>query len=367
MVTLAGASAFARVGVEILEAGGPYAYVREALGRRVAFVHGWFGAALSIPARQAAQMVIVGEILSLEIGGVTRGWALAVIGALYGVHLAGIRLGARIQQFLSVLKLLLIGAAVVVALSRLRAGDVHGGTSTAVLVEPLPLGVGLAGAFYTYLGWQDVTHLAEELREPTSSLPRVLIATVAVVGAVYVTWVVALTFAYGAGPVAQSDLPIRSLALATFGSVGRSIASWAMLACILGAAAEGVLVRPRLWYALARDGIAPRALGRVSSRGVPWIALTIQCALMALLVALVGSFAELLIVLSLAQATTSSLEAASVVILERRRGASLPVRASLFAATNVGLVAVLAVQNPRPFLLALSLFALLGGLSAFRS
>jgi amino acid transporter len=365
LVNLAGASAFARVAVEIPEAGGPYAYVREALGRRVAFVHGWFGAGLSIPARQAAQMVVLGEVLALEMGGTARAWALALVGALYGVHLSGVRVGAGLQRILSVVKILLIVAAVVVAFCCPRAADASGEPSTAPAIEPLPIGVGLAAAFYTYLGWQDVTHLAEELREPTRSLPRVLLATVTVVVAVYVAWVVALTYAYGAGPVAQSDLPIRSLALATLGSVGRSIVTAGMFACMLGGAAEGVLVRPRLWYALARDGLAPRALGRVSSWGVPWIALTVQCALIGSLVALLGSLAELLVVLSLAQAITSSLEAASAIVLERRRGTSLPVRPSLFAVTNVGLATVLAVQNPGPFLAAVSLLALFACLARF--
>ena len=334
VVSLAGARGFARAAVRIPEVGGPYALVREALGKRAAFVDGWFGAAVSIPARQAAQMAIIGEVLALELGGTAKRWALVTLGALYVTHLAGVRVGAGVQRILSLLKILLIAGAIVVAF----LGPVA--IPHSAPIAPLPLSVGLAAVFYTYLGWHDVTHLAEELHEPGRSLPRVLLGTVGIVMIAYVGWVVALTYAYGSGPVAQGDLPIRDLAFAHFGRAGEASLTWAMLACMVGAAAEGVLVRPRLWYALARDRIAPAVLGRVDVRGVPRAALTLQCALMAALVAL-GSFAQLLVVLSVAQAIVSTLEATSVIILERRWGTRFPLPIVVFAAANILLVVFL--------------------------
>lgn len=360
LVSLAGASAFGRVAVRVPEAGGPYAYVREALGPRAAFVDGWFGAAVSIPARQAAQMAILGEVLAVAAGGRARAWALVTLAVLYVVHLAGVHVGAQLQRALSALKIVLIVSAVVVAFTGPAAAESTQGAS----LPPLPLGLGLAGAFYTYLGWHDVTHLSEELREPSRSLPRVLVGTVGIVLVVYVAWVIALAYAYGDGPIAQGDLPVRALARSHFGARGEAIVTWGMLACMVGAAAEGVLVRPRLWYALARDGIAPRVLGRLDRRGVPRVALTVQCALMAILVAL-GSFAELLVVLSLAQTACSVLEAVSAIVLERRWGTRFPIRATLFAATNATLAAVLAAQNPRSFFGALGVLAAFGVIAFF--
>ena len=72
LVSLAGAHGFAMAAVRLPEVGGPSALVREALGKRAAFVDGWFGAAVSIPARQAAQMVIIGEVLARELGGTAK-------------------------------------------------------------------------------------------------------------------------------------------------------------------------------------------------------------------------------------------------------------------------------------------------------
>jgi amino acid transporter len=119
-----------------------------------------------------------------------------------------------------------------------------------------------------------------------------------------------------------------------------------------------MLVRPRIWFALARDGLAPRALGRVSARGVPWTALTAQCSLVAAFIALAGSFTTLLVVLSIAQALTSTLEALSVVALERRGQTGLPIGAISFAAANVGLGCVLAAQNVEAFLVSLAMAGL---------
>ena len=333
IVSVAGARGFARAAVRIPEVGGPYALVREGLGRRAAFVDGWFGAAVSIPARQAAQMAIMGEVLALELGGTARRWALVTLGVLYVTHLAGVRVGAGVQRILSLLKLLLIAGAIVVAF-------VGPATRAVAPIAPLPLSVGLAGVFYTYLGWHDVTHLAEELHEPDRSLPRVLVGTVGIVMLAYVAWVIALTYSYGSGPVAQGDLPIRVLAFSHFGRAGEASLTWLMFACMLGAAAEGVLVRPRLWYALARDRIAPGFLGQVDTRGVPRAALTLQCALMGALIAL-GTFAQLLVFLSIAQAIVSTLEATSVVVLERRWGNRFPLPILVFAAANILLVVFL--------------------------
>jgi APA family basic amino acid/polyamine antiporter len=371
LLSLVGATVFGRVALRIPEAGGPYAYVREAFGPRAAFVDGWFGATFAVPPRQAAQMLIVGEIFALEVGGSPRVWAFGWLSALFAFHLGGVRMGASLQRLVSTGKIALLLGGVLVALSNMGAHAPPASSAQGAPLGPLPLGVGLAGAFYTYLGWQDVTQLAEELREPARSLRRVLLATVAIVTTAYVAWAASSAFAPGDDPIARSDLPLRDLALARFGPAALSVVSWMMAACILGASAENMLVRPRLWFALARDGLAPRALGRVSATGVPWTALTAQCALVGAFIALAGSFTTLLVVLSIAQALTSTLEALSVVALERRGRTGLPVGAIAFAAANVGLACVLAAQNVEAFLVSLSMAgvlviaaALLSGTSA---
>jgi APA family basic amino acid/polyamine antiporter len=340
-VSLIGATVFGRAALGVPEAGGPYAYVREAFGPRIALLDGWLGATFSVPARQAAQMMIAGEIFALEVGGSPRAWALAWLVALYVFHLAGVRLGARLQRILSVGKVALLLGGGLLAVSSVGGHVRSHEALSAAQLGPLPLGVGLAGAFYTYLGWQDVTHLAEELREPARSLPRVLWATVAIVSIAYVAWAAALALALGDDPIARGDLPMRDLALARFGAAAHSIVSWALAVSILGAAAEAVLVRPRLWFALARDGFAPVVLARVNARGVPWTAVTAHCVLVGALVAVAGSFAKLVVLLSLAQALSSTLEASSVVALERRAGARIPLGAVAFAAANLGLGCVL--------------------------
>jgi APA family basic amino acid/polyamine antiporter len=359
LLSLVGATVFGRVALRIPEAGGPYAYVREAFGPRAAFVDGWFGATFAVPPRQAAQMLIVGEIFALEVGGSPRAWALGWLIALFASHLGGVRLGASLQRLLSSGKVALLLGGVLVALSNVGTHAASLPAAPPAPLGPLPLGVGLAGAFYTYLGWQDVTQLAEELREPAKSLRRVLWATVAIVTIAYVGWAASSAFAPGDDRIARSDLPLRDLALGRFGPAALSVVSWMMAACILGASAENMLVRPRLWFALARDGLAPRGLGRVSAHGVPWAALTAQCALVGAFIALAGSFTTLLVVLSIAQALTSTLEALSVVALERRGRTGLPVGAVSFAAANVGLGCVLAAQNVEAFLVSLSMAGLL--------
>ena len=119
---------------------------------------------------------------------------------------------------------------------------------------------------------------------------------------------------------------------------------------MIGGAAEGLLVRPRIALALARDGLAPAVLARVDARGTPWAATLAHAAVVLALVA-TGTFTRLLLLLVLSQALAGLLEAASWFPIARRRAAVVPIAggrgvAVLFTGVNAAACVAVAVESP---------------------
>ncbi|MCU0686733.1 MAG: LLM class flavin-dependent oxidoreductase [Polyangiaceae bacterium] len=371
--SLLGAFVYADAARRVPEAGGPYAYVREAFGRHAAFADGWLAAAVSIPARQAAGLAAIGEIVGGAIGWSRAGAGLGVLAVLWAGHLVGVRAGANVQRAFTLLKLALIVAVVAVACFVRAQPSVAGagagaaaGAGAGASLPPLPLAAAVAGVWYAYLGWQDVTHLSEELERPARDLRPVLVGTVLLVAACYLAVTQAVPWALGDGEAARGDLPVAALAEAAFGSAGRRALTAAILVSMVGGAAEGMMVRPRLWFALARDGLAPAGLARVGPTGVPYAAMTAHALLVASLLAS-GSFETLLALLVLSQALGAALQAAAVVRLQRRAGVAFPAPAIVFAALNAAVCALLARQAPAKLVYALLALVGLGIVDAVRA
>ena len=102
VVSVLGALVYGDLATRVPEAGGPYAYVRDAFGRATGFVDGWLQAGISIPARQAASFAALGEVLAELTGGKhPRVLGASVLGVLLAVNLTGVRTGANVQRVLT--------------------------------------------------------------------------------------------------------------------------------------------------------------------------------------------------------------------------------------------------------------------------
>jgi basic amino acid/polyamine antiporter, APA family len=364
LVSTLGALVYGDLATRVPEAGGPYAYVREAFGRAAGFVDGWLQAGVSVPARQAASFAALGEVLS-ELTAVPRPRALgaAVLLALLAVNLTGVRAGANLQRVLTAAKLVALGAVIALAFLPVRHAPLGDTTAAA----PATFVTALAGIWFAFLGWSDVALLAEDLRAPRRDLPFVLIATVLVVTGVYVAFQAAVALALGPGAAAASSFPALRMAETRLGTAGERFLAVVALVSMVGGVSEGLLVRPRIAFALARDGLAPEGLARVDARGTPWTAMTAHAAAVLALLA-TGTFASLLLLLTLAQAVAGLLEAASWFRIVRLREAVVPCPGApwvpvVFTAANAGLCVAVAVASPASLLftvLAIAGLALAG-------
>lgn len=314
VVCLAGTVLYADLSTRVPEAGGPYAYVRVAFGRPAAFVYGWMNAGLSMPARQAGTVAIAGKLLSSWLPGDERLLSVGVLVVLAGVNLLGVRAGAVTQRVLTTGKLatiaLVIGLAIVLSLT--------GAPTASAMPAPVSFALAVSACWYTYLGWQDVVLLAEELHEPRRDLPVVLLGTVALTMALYLTVHLVVYLALGGGAEAYGELPARDIAGHVLGAFGLSLLTVLTLVSTLGGSAESMMVRPRVAMALARDGMAPSPIAAVNRAGTPYGAILFHSMLTLLLVS-TGSYTQLLKLNTFAQGFLGIFETASYFVVRRKR------------------------------------------------
>src|SRR5262249_13338121 len=140
-------------------------------------------------------------------------------------------------------------------------------------IAPATFALALSSVWYAYLGWQDVVLLAEELHRPRRDLPVVLCGTVLVTMVLFIALHVAVYWGLGGGSEAYAAFPALRIAHYTLGNFGENLLNALMVSSLIGVTSAGLLVRPRIAMALARDGLGPPPLTRVSNLGAPYVAM----------------------------------------------------------------------------------------------
>ncbi len=361
IVCMAGAVLYADLSARVPEAGGGYAYVRVAFGRPAAFVYGWMNGGISMPARQASVMLVIGEVLASSLPGEARLWAASMLVVLVAINLLGVRAGALVQRVLTAGKIATILLVIVLAIVA-----APGAGSAAAAPAALSLAAAVSACWYAYIGWQDATLLAEELREPHRDLPFVLVGSVAAVLVLYTSIHVAVYL--GLGGAAHGELPARDVAVLVLGGAGFSLLSALMLSSMIGGAAEAIMVRPRIIMAAARDGLAPGPIAAIDRRGTPYGAILFHSAIAMLIVA-TGSFTEQLKLLAFAQGFLGVFESASYFVVRRRRpelptSRFHPWAPLVFFLANAALCALTAHDDPARIGVALGLIGVISAVYA---
>jgi APA family basic amino acid/polyamine antiporter len=299
---IGGALCFGSLAARYPEAGGLYVYLREAYGSRMAFLYGWLSLLVTDPGLTAMLAVGLAEyvnyLVPLAAWG-TKSVAVAAIIALAAVNMHGVSLGAGVLRALAGLKLGLLGFIVVWGFG-LGRGDWSNLTpfwTQRPGSDPLlqALGVGLTGAFVSFAGWWDASKIAGELRDPRRALPRALVLGLSLVTVVYIA--VSVVFLYLVPPdeIASDRAAIAALAgRALFGPTGEIVFAFAVVVSVAGSLAAVLMAFPRVYYAMARDGLFFAGVAAVDPRrGTPARAIAIQAAL-ATALALTGTFTEIL-------------------------------------------------------------------------
>ena len=300
-MALSGALCYGELAARFPQAGGGYIYLREAYGRAIAFLYGWKCLLVMDPGITAALAVglasYVGYLTPLTPNG-ARAVAIASIVVCAAVSAVGVRVGARLMQWLTAFKL---GALAVIAIIAFSLGAGHWSNFVPFVTQhpnadPLPgaLAPGLIGAFFAFGGWWEIGKLAGEARDPARTVPRALALGVAIVTAIYIVTSTVFLYLVPLERVTSSDAFAAQAGQALFGRAGGSVLAVIVVVAVLGSELALLMALPRVYYAMARDGVFLRSVAATHPRfGTPVRAIGIQATLASVLV-LLGSFNQII-------------------------------------------------------------------------
>ena len=299
-MALAGALCYGELAARFPEAGGGYVYLREAWGPRLAFLYGWKCLLVMDPGITAALATglaaYVGVIAPLGPIG-AKALAIASVLALAGANVLGLRLGDGVVKTLTFLKLGALAGLVVWGFAR-GAGD-WGHFAPFVQPRPgsAPLLPALAGAtvaaFFSFGGWWEAAKIAGEVRDPARTLPRALALGVSIVTLVYVLVSAVFIYLVPMESVTTGQTFAAQAGAALFGPAGGAVLAGLVAVSVLGSLAAVILLFPRVYYAMARDGVFLSAVGKLHPRfGTPARAIALQALVASILIAL-GTFEEI--------------------------------------------------------------------------
>lgn len=299
-LALLGAFTYAELGAAMPAAGGDYVYIREAYGRPAGFLFGWTQLLVarsgSIAALATGFAIYLGNFLPLTAT-TSRLAALGAVALLTGINVTGVRSGGNVQAFFAVLKLVALGALVVLALT----SDVGSASNFTPLLPPeLQLGfIGLFGlamvdALWAYDGWNDLNLAAGEVRRPERNIPRAMMGSIGLIMVIYLLANIAYLFVLPAASQATSSNGVASdVARAVLGASGARFINLAILLSMFGALNGSILTGARIFYAMASDGLFFRQFAAVHPRFfTPAVALSGQ-AIWAGLLILSGTYRQL--------------------------------------------------------------------------
>jgi len=298
LIALAGALVYAELASLRPQAGGQYVFLREAFNPGTAFLYGW--ALLLVT--QSGGMAAVAVAFARYFAETTRlPWpepvvAVSALALLTVVNCLGVAVGTRVQSALMITKTVAVLALVGAGL--FFAPATGGG-------EPLldrPASLGLVTAFgaalvpilFAYGGWQTGGFLAGEMKNPGRDMPRALVLGVAGVVVLYLGANYVCVRVLGAQGLAASTAPASDVMGAAFGARGRTLLGLGITASTLGFLSQGILTAPRVYYAMARDGVFFRTVGTLHERTrVPVVAIALQGA-WAAVIALSGRYEQII-------------------------------------------------------------------------
>jgi len=297
-IALAGAFVYAELAALRPAVGGQYAYLREAFSPAVAFLYGW-ALLLVIQSGGMAAVAVTFAHYARELFPVRLGvgaLATVVLAALTVVNCLGVRAGASLQSALMVIKIVaIVGLIVTGALFAPAAGAAPAPPRDAQLPGVVAaMGAALVPVLFAFGGWQTSSFVAGELKRPERDLPRGLLLGVVGVIVLYLAVNAVCVRALGPAGLAATTTPASEVMRRALGETGARAIAMGIAISTLGFLSQSMLTAPRVYYAMARDGLFFRTVAHVDPRTrVPMAAIALQ-GLLAVVIALSGRYEQIL-------------------------------------------------------------------------
>ena len=329
LLSFFGAVAFAELGAAMPEAGGVYIYLREAYGSLISFLFGWTlflvidsGAIATLAVAFSYNMLPRFIDMTPLVKKLVAAGFVLFLGA---VNYVGVRWGSRLQNWLTYIK---TAAIAIIVISIFFFAKKHGQPANFIQPMPGPLNFGMFGAFgvglvaslWAYKGWESATYSAGEVKNPKRNLPLgILIGTVAVIS-LYIIANLAYLYVLPVGKIASSEgrVALDAMQIVT-GPFGASLIAFLILFSMLGAANQNMLCSPRVYFAMARDGLFFKKVAECHPRFLtPHVAI-IAITIWSVFLTLTGSFKQLFTYVVFGEWIFFGLTVAAVMVLRKKR------------------------------------------------
>ena len=310
LIALAGAFIYAELSSQTSTSGGQYVYLRDAFHPALAFVYGWAlllvtqsGGMAAVAVTFAKYICALGHFEASD----SRAAILAtiVLVLLTVINCLGVRAGSTTQSLFMILKLLAIAALVVFGLT---VGNTHheiarphlveGGGGQAQSIPTLwnsltAFGAALIPVQFAYGGWQTSCFVAGEVRDPKKNLPRGLLFGVLGVIAVYLSVNFVYVRALGPHGLGDTQTPASAVMRLALGENGAGIIAAGIAVSTVGFLSQSMLTAPRVYFAMAEDGLFFSSLAKLNRARVPALAIALQGAF-AIVITLSGRYEQIL-------------------------------------------------------------------------
>src|SRR5689334_23844187 len=281
VISICGALAVAELSSLLPQAGGVYVFLREAYGDAAAFVFGWLYVLVTTPTAVASLATVFAEFL-LNLLGIPAGVAtvqLIAIAAIIILTLAnvlGARVGAAVSEVTTLVKVIALAAIILGAFLLGEGSPSH--ITEGGIVQGSGLARAVAAVIWTYDGWIAVSMIAGEVVAPERLMKRIIIIGMLIIVTLYIGANLAYLYVMPVGVMAQQKEAIaRTVMTAIAGPVAGVVTMLAIMTSVFGALNGNLLAKPRVAFAMARDGLIFSFLGDVHPRwSTPWAALMIQ-------------------------------------------------------------------------------------------
>ena len=389
LLSLAGALTYAELAAAMPQSGGEYVYLKAAYGRLYAFIYGWTqmwvaksGSVATLATAFYLAMLNFAPGLNSVIARIDApigpGWkpleitagqlvAIALIMGLGCVNYFGVKFGGGVQLVVTIAKVGLFAAIIVIGFS--FRGGTFNHMNTSVAANPGGVAgffAALVGILWAYDGWNNVSMVSAEIQAPQKNLPKALILGTLAVMAIYLLANAAYFYVLSANEVANADLVPAELMRKIFGPTGATAVSVVAMVSIFAALNGSILTGARVPFAMARDGLFFKSFGEVHpEHRSPSVSIFGLSAWSCVLV-LSGRYDELYTCVVFASWILYGMAAASVIVLRKTkpdmprpyRTLGYPIVPMLFVLVAGLLIFYTLRDSPRESLLGLALIAI---------
>lgn len=356
-MTLCGALCIGALAARFPATGGIYIFLKETYGTKIAFLYGWMCLLVMDPGLSAALAIGISSYLAylLPLTPVQqRVVGAAIILGVATLNILGTSIGAGFLRWMTGLKLAVLAFLPIWAVLAAK-GSWHNLSpffaqhlGSASLSNTLP--EAFVAAFFSFGGWWEISRIAGEIRNPERNLPRAMILGTSVVTLVYVAVSGIFLYAVPLERVTSDQIFVSLMGEVLFGQVGGKLLSLVVIVSVLSSLAAFMFAAPRVYFAMAKDGVFFPQIGMIQSRlGTPVYAIVLQAAL-ACILTLLGTFTQVIAYFVFSTLLFLGLAVLSVFLQQKKRPFELsfgyPFTPAVFLSLLMALIVLLGVNKP---------------------